>query len=142
MVITVLFVSGLMGAVVSGLGLAVVSGLVGSSFPLSGQVSLMAMFLGFVAGFSAPLMWSIMGVGFANRDCTNGCSEGEYWCHAVFIAVAFGTFQGIIVFAVANLAKPPVSLIPSVPYIFAFIIVAEIVGILGRGFNWLLGRVV
>lgn len=133
MLVPILFViSGLMGAALSGL--------IGSHYLVLGPGNLWALGLGFIAGFLAPLWWSLLGVGFGNLNHIVSCQELERWSHTIFIAAVLGILAGLFVFAMENPLVPPFSPM-AMSYLLTFIVVAEVVSILGRGFNWLLGRI-
>lgn len=139
-VIMILLLAGSVGAALSSWIASAVSGTLGTPYQVFGPVGLTVLGLGFVGGLGAPLLWSIMGVGFGNPECTNGCTELERWSHATLMAIALGTLLGIAVFAAENPHVSPISL-RILAYLATFITVAEGAMVLGRGFNWILGSV-
>lgn len=140
MIIPILLISGLAGSVLAGLGRYALSVFADRPLPVSGTDAMTILGLGFVAGIVTPFWWSLLGVGYGNSYYAVVCRERERWCHTIFIAAVLGILLGVAVFAAENPRVSPLSLVV-VPYLLVFIIVAEGVMILGRGFNWILGSV-
>lgn len=131
--------SGLVGAALSAWSIYLVSGLV-RGYQMSGPSGLAALVLGFVGGLGAPYVWSWLGVGFRKFDCNAKDSESSRWIYLICVlAPILGLMQGTVVYLMGYFAsKPNESLIVSVLYVLASILVAEAMGVLGRGFNWLM----
>lgn len=138
----VLILAGLLGAAVSLLSGYAASTLTANPFQILDSGSLAALVSGFIGGFGAPIMWSVLGVGYAKEPRNANDSERERWVFTLLLGALLGGLQGAVIFAIAYPLSSSGAVFQTAVYVAIFIVNAELVGTLGRGFNAVLFRIV